>query len=58
MAGHPVIEMVIEADYSESEVAETTTLLMNFEPAALAVFLQGLPKLEKQFSGSAGLAII
>jgi hypothetical protein len=30
MAGHPVIEMMIEADYAESEVAETTTLLMNF----------------------------
>jgi hypothetical protein len=55
MAGHPVIEVKIEAAYAASYVAETMTALIDFEPAALDVFLQELPKLEKQFSGCAAL---
>jgi hypothetical protein len=58
LAGHTTAEIAIEADYGSLEIAETATVLMNFEPAALDVFLQELPKLEDQFSGSAALAII
>ena len=57
MAGHPVIEVRLEGDYTAPYVAETTTAFLDFEPAALDVFLQELPKLEKQFSGYAALAI-
>src|SRR5450756_2389436 len=46
LAGHAAFRAMIEGDYGEQEVAESATVCVNFEPAALDAFIVELRQVE------------
>jgi hypothetical protein len=54
-AGHAALRATIESDYGNRESAESAVVHVNFEPAALDVFLLQLQQIDKECSGSASL---
>jgi len=58
LAGHAQFRAKIEGDYGNQEVAESATICVDFEPAALDGFLAELQQVEKKHHGSASLLIL
>lgn len=54
-AGHAAFRATIEADYGEREVAESATVCVDFDPAALDKFLIELQQVEGEHRGSASM---
>ena len=54
-AGHAAFRATIEADYGEREVAESATVCVDFDPAALDKFLIELQQVETEHRGSASM---
>jgi len=57
-AGHAAFRAIIEGDYKQTEVAESATVCVEFEPAALDAFLMELQKVGTEYQGSASLLTI
>ncbi len=55
VAGHTSIDVTIEAESNHDEFAQSACLRIDFEPAALDVFLAELLQLELELTGSASL---
>jgi hypothetical protein len=55
LAGHAALLATIEGDYGAHEVAESATIRVDFEPAALDAFLMELQQVENEHQGSASL---
>lgn len=58
LVGHTEFRATIEGDYGKQEVAESATICVDFEPAALDVFLIELQQIEREHQGSASLLIV
>ncbi|MBB5065939.1 hypothetical protein [Granulicella mallensis] len=57
MAGHAAFRASIEGDYGVQEVAESATVCVDFDPAALDAFLVELQQVEKEHRGSASIIV-
>jgi hypothetical protein len=55
MAGHAAFRATIEGDYADQELAESATVCVDFDPAALDDFLVELRKIETEHPGSASM---
>lgn len=58
LAGHTTFRAMIEGDYGEQEVAQSATVCVDFEPAALDAFLVELQQVEKDHQGTASLLTV
>ena len=58
LAGHAQFRATIEGDYGNQELAESATICVDFEPAALDGFLEELQQVEREHRGSASLQIL
>jgi hypothetical protein len=56
LSGHVALKAVIEADYGHATVAQSATVILDFEPAALDQFLIELRGLETKNGSIAALA--
>jgi hypothetical protein len=55
MAGHATLRATIEGDYGQREFAESATVFVDFDPAALDRFLVELQQVEREHRGSASM---
>ncbi len=58
LAGHAAFRAMIEGDYGTHDVAESATVCVDFEPAALDAFLIELQQVEKEHQGVASLPTV
>jgi hypothetical protein len=58
MAGHTQVEVSIEADYQLSDKTESATLLCDFEPSSLDLFVSQLQAFRLDRNGSAELKFV
>lgn len=58
LAGHAAFRAMIEGDYGQMEIAESATVYIEFEPAALDQFVVELQRIGTEHQGSASLLTV